>query len=416
MRQRRCTALLLVLLAISACSPAPSSQPTSNPATGIPPTATTRAVPTWTALSPSAAQTAAPGLERTLPTLDLSGVIGTPQAVPTISRDIALPTPVMPAGSRALEGDFEPITADNLRQLVLLAEIRSDDGINSNLVFSPDDRWLVAGSSTGVIHVWDASTGEEAFRLEEHTSRVKSIVFSPDGRLMASGSWDKTVILWDTATWTPLRTLLGHEHYVGRVAFSPDGSLLASGGIPLIVWDVATGEQLYTLNASGLIPEDLEFSPDGSLLASAHGENDFFIWRTADGGLEHTLVGDTTTSYLAFSSEGMLAASSSSFSAGVMNPRAPILFWDPWSGTRLGGTQETAAVMDLLFSADSSLLITCGYAGRDILFWQTTNGLRIWGLTGHPRSAYALALNSDGTLLASGDLDGRILLWAVQGE
>ena len=125
------------------------------------------------------------------------------------------------------------------------------------------------------------------------------------------------------------------------------------------------------------------------------------------------LVGETTTSFLAFSAEGMLAAASSGFSAGDMNPLGQILFWDPWLGTPLGATQENAATHEMIFTVDSSLLITCGWAGNDMLFWRTADGMRIWELTGHPRLVYTVALSNDGTLLASGDLDGRILIWAL---
>lgn len=406
---------ILAFIGMAACSsssPALTSQPDTEPsptAAAFVESANTSAVstpPTQEIFPPSEGR-------QLLPTLSLEAVPETPLAVPTFDRAAALPTPRLPAGMHLHSEGLEIITAENVHQLELVAEIRSEDGINSNVAFSPDDRWLVAGSSTGIIHVWDVATGDEVAVLAGHTSRVRSIAFSPDGNLLASGSWDKTVILWDTATWTPIRTLLGHEHYVSQVAFSPDGTLLASGGIPLIVWDVGTGEPLYTINASGLIPEDLEFSPDGSLLASAHGETDFFLWDALDGSLVHVLVGETTTSHVAFSAEGMLAAGSSSFSAGDMNPLGQILFWDPWLGTPLGATQENAATLAMTFTVDSSLLITCGWVGNDMLFWRTTDGMRIWELTGHARTAYTLALSNDGTLLASGDLDGRILIWAL---
>jgi len=419
MRQRTYAFLFLsalCLVSLVACGPAPPVTPLSTDAASMDSEQTT---PTYTIAIPAATSTDTPSPPiggQSLPTMIPIQGDEEPRVVPTFDRATILPTPMLPAGTDFQQIDFAVLSVENVRQLSLVREIRSEDGINSNLAFSPDGRWLAAGSSTGVIHVWDAATGEEVALLEGHTGRVRTIAFSPGGDLLASGGWDKSIILWDTATWTPIRTLLGHEHYVSQVVFSPDGTLLASGGIPLIIWDVASGEQLYTIDASGLIPEDLEFSPDGSLLASAHGETDFFLWRVADGNLEHTLVGESTTSFLAFSSEGMLAAGSSSFSAGDRNPLGQILFWDPWLGSSIGATQENAAVVDMLFSNDSSLFITCGWAGHDIIFWRTTDGMRIWGLTGHPRTAYTLALSSDGTLLASGDLDGRILLWGVSAS
>jgi len=58
------------------------------------------------------------------------------------------------------------------------------------------DKQLVAGSSNGLIWVWDSTSGKLVKKLEGHTDMVLSVAFSQTGVLF-SGSKDKTVRKWD---------------------------------------------------------------------------------------------------------------------------------------------------------------------------------------------------------------------------
>jgi len=58
------------------------------------------------------------------------------------------------------------------------------------------DGLLAAGSSGGLIMVWDIVSGEFVRQLEGHKDMVLSVAFSPNGKLY-SGSKDTTVRVWD---------------------------------------------------------------------------------------------------------------------------------------------------------------------------------------------------------------------------
>ena len=68
--------------------------------------------------------------------------------------------------------------------------------------------------------------------FEGHTDSVLSVVFSPDGKLALSGSSDNTLKLWDINTGKLLKTFEGHIFWVKSVAFAPDGKFALSGS-----WD-----------------------------------------------------------------------------------------------------------------------------------------------------------------------------------
>ncbi len=108
----------------------------------------------------------------------------------------------------------------------------------SNLLFSPDSRWLAAANSyiqgcpqqscDFVVQVWDATTGRAAGRMV-HSEVISALAFSPDSQTIASGGSDQTLRLWDPATG------LERAHISGigspwATSFSADGRWLAEGG------------------------------------------------------------------------------------------------------------------------------------------------------------------------------------------
>jgi WD40 repeat protein len=94
--------------------------------------------------------------------------------------------------------------------------------------FTPDGRFLVAGSYKGWARLWSTDTWRPATRkLAGHTGAVAGESVSPDGRMLATGSTDGTTRLFDLATQRPVGAPLpGPPKRQIAPAFTPDGAYL----------------------------------------------------------------------------------------------------------------------------------------------------------------------------------------------
>ena len=123
-----------------------------------------------------------------------------------------------------------------------------DFGTNST-TFSHDGKLIVTGSDT--IQVWDARTGElVAGPFGDNIHRVNSVAFSPDDKFIVSGSSDSNVHVWDTKTGqSVMGPFKGHTLSVNSVAFSHNGKYIisASNDKTIRIWSIEpTRSMLYT--------------------------------------------------------------------------------------------------------------------------------------------------------------------------
>jgi WD40 repeat protein len=130
------------------------------------------------------------------------------------------------------------------------------------VAFSPDSKQLaVAGDFGGFvgpygagfgrhqIKLWDVASGNLLRTLEGHQHAVTNVAFSPDGKWLAAGSTDEIVKVWDTTKGRLSRTLEGHN-----VTFSPDGKWLASGGLNYSVklWELSIGNAFLSFGPGSI--------------------------------------------------------------------------------------------------------------------------------------------------------------------
>ncbi len=134
---------------------------------------------------------------------------------------------------------IELIDAGTLRRRAVLAD---SETARFFVQFSPDGRYILAGSVGGWVRVWSAETGRPVARVFAGSSElVLWAAMSPDGRMLAAGSNDGTLGVFDFASRRPLGVRLpGLPNRPVAPLFTPDGGhlLTVSYGGPGYRWDV----------------------------------------------------------------------------------------------------------------------------------------------------------------------------------
>jgi serine/threonine protein kinase len=242
-----------------------------------------------------------------------------------------------------------------------------------SVAYSPDGKRLASASADRTVKVWDATSGQLALTLKEHTDPVfggaLSVAFSPDGQRLASASQDGTVKVWDATSGQLALTLKEHTHWVISVAFSPDGTRLASASEDktVKVWDATSGQELLTFQGHTGGVRSVAFSPDGKRLASASTDQTVKVWDATKGQEVLTLKGHTgPVRGVAFSFDGKQLASGSDDKT--------VKVWDATSGQELLTLQgHTSGVSSVAFSPDGKRL---GSASGDktVKVWDAASG------------------------------------------
>jgi len=321
-----------------------------------------------------------------------------------------------------------------------LAASRDPDSGQEIGSFSPDGRTLATWGEEETVVLWDVGRGVEIETLAGHVGDGSSQVFSPDGRSLYTVG-ESTVIIWDVAggrrLGSPFRTglrTIPEDAYPPAFALSPDGATLAVARLDgkVDLFDAETLRRRTTFTAFEDTPAPaIAYSPDGRRLAVGGARGLIGLWDPQSGRRIGPLLDaprgepcadprstfriprcydGTIQGALAFGPGNLLAAASIGGDLRIwdLDTREPIR-----SPLRL-----PPFVIGLAFSPDGSqLAIPFGYNnpgpdGVEVVDVET--GERITRLRADAE-VRSVAFSPDGRVLASGQVDGRAVLWASDG-
>ncbi|KAG2345397.1 hypothetical protein BDR05DRAFT_998531 [Suillus weaverae] len=258
----------------------------------------------------------------------------------------------------------------------------------------------------------------QMFEDHENTDTVLALAVFPDGRQMVTGSADRMLCLWDLKDHIMLKKIEGHRGRVRAVAVaaSQDRQLIASADNgEVIFWDRDTGESLTsTIKAHSTYIRSLDFSPDGAMLATGSMDHTVKLWNTETWQQQGNPINCNAEVYsVRYSPSGELLAIATNSDIQIWNPLGTrdciAHFKDHMHKLYVGIT------LPLAWMPDGTRLLSGGCRlDPTIREWDIFTGQQVgdpW--KGHKHDINALAVNSDGTLVASASTDHHVRLWQL---
>ena len=330
---------------------------------------------------------------------------------------------------------------------------------------SPDGELLAAVSTDHVVRVLDAGSRNVVSEFRGYDERVDRVVFSPDCSLAATAIAGQEARIWDVESGLQIAETSPMPGYP-YMRFTSDGSgLFRSSYVQgFRLFDASSGAELE-------LPKQDErarvaaLSPDACRLAYGNLSGDLYLYDlsdpTADAEVDRA-HGTNPFTLLAWSPDGSSIASASSLStlstrdADERQDRC-ILIRDAETADEilvLEGHEE-GLVHSLAFTPDGSRLVS-GSSGS-LKVWDVESGellatmlghehrvtrltatndrlwswsfdevLKAWDLPdaekhpawfGHRYPVYCVGASPDGTRVATGSMDRRLIIWsAITGE
>jgi WD40 repeat protein len=147
-----------------------------------------------------------------------------------------------------------------------------------HMAMAPDGRWIGGVLSDGALIVWDAQSLNVVTNFGPLSARLCQ--FSPDGRWLAAGSYND-YRLWTTKSWEAAPAITNDVKLsrAPAVAFSPQGHVLALRATDkrLRLLDLKTRGELASIPIE-LTTTSFAFSPDGGRLAVTTEKLGVQVW------------------------------------------------------------------------------------------------------------------------------------------
>jgi TPR repeat protein len=312
-------------------------------------------------------------------------------------------------------------------------------GAVENVIFSPDDQFILAGRSTGEINLWKIGQGKKRSKdcfdrsasPEQHWRTVNGLWFSKDGKSFFTGGDDGKVYKWNATSSELLQCYVCADllwdanpgHGIHTIAMSANEKWLAASGylpsveedIGFVVWNLKTATMcgfetfIDSKRGGACYATSVAFSPDHqSLLVT--GGHEVHLYELGNDGE----IGELTR--IDFGFEGWSYCGTFSPSGRwimATSDDKTVKVWDTVSNTMYRTFEHPDCVRQAVFSPDERLVLS-GCTDGIARLWNLETGEEICCFEGHTdQIEYGVAFSTKGDLVATGSYDGTVKLWKV---
>ena len=275
----------------------------------------------------------------------------------------------------------------------------------SDLIFSPDGKYLVTGDRSGKVYILDPAGGASEMRdpNSEDTSPISVLDIGPDGKYMLIAREDGQITIMNLQSSRPMSYPLTVHGKVTCSVFSPDGKWVAAGteGGSVVYWNLSSGYRYTRRNHAGKVLT-LRFSPDTRYLVSGGEDNYAVLLDTHAERAMRSLAHLGPVREIAFGPD-------SSWFVTASDDRR-IRIWDI-PGLERSRILQEGGVTRLMVSPNGQL-ITALSADRTVRAWNAATGQEVFQIP-LDVTASMVAFSQDGKYLVSGDPQGRLSVWDI---
>ncbi|SEP41044.1 WD40 repeat domain-containing protein [Propionispora vibrioides] len=161
------------------------------------------------------------------------------------------------------------------------------------IAFSNDNKLVAAGNDFGKVQLWTNKDGDrhELRTLSQNNkwNYVNELAFSPDNKWIVAGSGNypdkagNNLKLWEVDTGRLVWSVVGDSDGIGSVSFSPDGKTIATFGQSLKIWDISGNllkeiplKSTSTSKYRGI--QKVRIINDGKIIACRSDGNNIKVW------------------------------------------------------------------------------------------------------------------------------------------
>ena len=282
------------------------------------------------------------------------------------------------------------------------------------MAYSPDRTRLATVGKDAVVRLFDPESGKVFQEIPTGQIEVNGLDFSPDGTELATAGDNGTICLWNLATGSARLKLITDFAKAYDVLYIPHQKQLVTCGnsAKLMVFSTETGQVVHGWEGHepGRAIESLAVSQDGQTLISAGNDNSIRIWNLIDATLTASIAATDNVAPMVYVPDRQLLITGNS--AGILRTI------DVGQFQAINQVKHLDRLGSVALHPEGTLVAVGDVAGRIRLRQISSTGeiladqFQPW--QGHRDNVYFLVWSPDGTRLISSGKDGLILSWNLK--